>query len=145
MTCRWPGARVDRWLVATLESPVSVRADWGLQALDLGDSEKVDPFDAASSAWMTNDAAPDWGFAISIETPSEELRRLLGIVVSSEMRMGAKGLTCAIKDSPETTCLACPLSRANDDSSPKRHLCRAGREQERLSTLLLAQRAKNGS
>jgi hypothetical protein len=121
---------------------VSIEANWGLQALEASADPQVDPFESASFAFMAGvDGQPDWMFPISTEDAPEELQRLLGIVVRSEGRLGSIGVTCAIKDSPETTCLACPLSQANNPKSPKCQLCRAGCEQERLSTLLLAQGA----
>lgn len=88
---------------------------------------------------------PEWSLPLSIETPIDELERLMGLLTRTERRLFDQGVTCPFKDRPEFSCLACPFSKAEDrENSPKRHLCRVGCDQERVATLLIAQHAQDG-
>lgn len=121
---------------------MSVRADWGLQALQRSDDGTVDPFGMASSLPFMLDgmtAPPDWMFDVSIDTEQEELLRLLGLTRRSQNRMMSQGIDCPIRWQQGSSCLACPLNAANDPDSPKSHLCRTSTQEERLETILVAQ------
>lgn len=127
---------------------MSVRADWGLQALETsgGDAEKVDPFRGAlSMPMMPGTGTPlDWLFDVSIETEEGELLRLLGLTRRSQNRMLNQGADCPIRWQSGTSCLACPLSEANNPSSPKQHICRASTQEEHLETVLAAKQSDGG-
>jgi len=120
---------------------VSVKADWGLQALGDG-VQKVDPFGSASSVAMSPEQEQSsWAYPVSIETETSELERLLSQLTRTEARFFNQGITCPLKDRGEFSCLACPFSKAEETDSAKCGLCRAGCDQERLATLLIAQRS----
>jgi hypothetical protein len=74
---------------------------------------------------------------IGLDTSAEELTRRLSSLIRREARLFNMGTTCPIKDSSETSCLACPLSQVGQDCV-KAGLCETGCEQERVQTLLLA-------
>lgn len=78
--------------------------------------------------------------AISVETPTEDLREYLRSLNRREARLDATGITCPIKDNPEMSCLACPVSKANDLDDPKAALCRIGKAQEKTVAVALAQK-----
>jgi hypothetical protein len=144
LTALDPGARVAQWLVATLGYSVSVKADWGIQALEEaggdtadGSGQKSDPFSAASLASM-NLAPADWMFDVGLESPVEELQRLLGLTVRSQNRMFNAGVDCHLRWRSDVSCLACPLSDAENPESPKHFLCRCSMQEERLETILAA-------
>lgn len=86
----------------------------------------------------------DWLFDAGEETPIEELQRLLGLTVRSQNRMMSAGVDCELRWRSDTTCLACPLSEADNESSPKCHLCRTSTQEEVLTTLLAAKVAVAG-
>lgn len=125
---------------------MSVRADWGLQALETvgGDAEKVDPFRGALSMPMIGGTPLDWLFDVSMETEEEELLRLLGLTRRSQNRMMNQGADCPIRWRSGTGCLACPLSEANNPDSPKRQLCRTSTQEEHLETVLAAKQSDGG-
>jgi hypothetical protein len=135
---------------------MAVKADWGQSALGgLGTDDdafaespastatvpKVDPFDSKSSAMamlnMIDSTMPVAG--IGLDTPPEELHRMLKISIQREARLDAAGITCDLKDCPEMSCLACPYNKSGDDDDPKQTLCRVGMEQTIISAYLLAQ------
>lgn len=125
---------------------MAIKADWGAQAVvdelptELQESEKFDPFDAARSAWtMINALDKTQPVAdITLETPVSVLRAMLSVSVKREARFDAAGITCALKDCGEVSCLACPFNKAADDDDPKQTLCKIGMEQDILATYLLA-------
>ena len=129
---------------------MAVKADWGQSQLDgIGGSDsdqrcrapKVDPFDSGRSALtmlnMIDSTNPVAG--ISMETPPEELQRMLSLSVKREARLDAAGITCDLKDCSEMSCLACPFNKCGDDNDPKQTLCRVGMEQTIISAYLIAQ------
>lgn len=130
---------------------MSIKADWGQSTLEGcadedGSSPKsaaplFDPFDAAvSAASMLNSIENSMPVAsVSLDTPVDELQRMLSVSIKREGRFDAVGITCALKDMPGSSCVACPLNRSRNDDDPKQALCRIGMEQEILSTYLLAQ------
>lgn len=127
---------------------MSLRANWGLQAVgDAGDSApdgdggSFDPFSSASLAGMNLTADNDWMFEVSLDSPIEELERLLGLTQRSNNRLMNAGQDCELRWQPEVSCLACPLSEANNPGVEKCHLCRTSTQEERLTTILLAKQA----
>lgn len=85
-----------------------------------------------------NMRAADWMFDVDLDTPSEEIERLLGITNRSQNRMMNAGVDCSIRWRPDTSCLACPLSAADDPSSDRCHICRTSTQEETLLTVLAA-------
>lgn len=82
---------------------------------------------------------------ISLETPVAELRDDLRSLLRREARLDDAGINCALKDSEDMTCLACPVSQADNDESAKCALCRIGQAQEvTVATLLVAQEQQRG-
>lgn len=73
---------------------------------------------------------------LPIEIGDEEARVSQAIVRSLERegRLADQGITCAIKDRPDTTCWACPVYKPPSSPHPISVLCRLGREQDRLVT-----------
>jgi len=82
------------------------------------------------------------GLPITLHADFAELNeRLIGLV-NTESGLYNAGITCAIRDRQDTTCLACPIS-AHEEKTELAALCRCGREQERVSTeLAVAREAK---
>lgn len=68
--------------------------------------------------------------------PKADLEARLDSLLKWEERYFNNGITCAIKDRPDTSCHACPLYKGDDVDSPYRGLCRVGREQERVLTAM---------
>lgn len=102
---------------------MGVRADWHLDELALG--EEPDLF-----------AAPieEVGERIDLLDPAASLYVRLGELLSRENNLFNGGVTCPIKDRPDTSCHACPVSKAHDKGDPLSVLCRVGREQEVVLT-----------
>src|SRR4051812_49060628 len=100
---------------------MGVRAVWHSE-LKLDDSGE-DPF---------AERIEDVGVPIVIGADGDEakLQRALLSTVNAEGRLAAQGVLCEIKRSPETSCHACPLFRADDSALAA--LCAIGRQQERL-------------
>jgi hypothetical protein len=88
-----------------------------------------------------SDAAPDWLFPVDLDTDETELFRLLGLTHKSQNRMFGDGIDCPIRWNPETSCLACPLSEADNPSSSKCQLCRTSTQEEHLETVLVAKQS----
>jgi hypothetical protein len=82
------------------------------------------------------------GLPITLHADFAELNeRLLGLV-NTEGSLYNAGITCAIRDRTDSTCLACPIS-AHEEKTELGALCRCGREQERVATeLAVAREAK---
>lgn len=76
---------------------------------------------------------------ISITTDAATLTAAVDSLFAQEASLFQRGVECPIKDLPDTTCLACPVSAARDFSEPKGQLCRVGQEQERVATVMVAQ------
>lgn len=111
---------------------MAIRTDWHEDA-DTSGSQGVDPFDLASSGAMAALLKP-----VSLDMSLDALRERLGSLVRREARLCERGITCTLRDNPETTCLACPLNKAGDPDSPLGMLCRVGSETEQVATTMLA-------
>jgi hypothetical protein len=90
---------------------------------------------------MPMTANTDWRAPVGFDTPADELRRRLSRLYAREGRLFNAGVTCPVKDSPETSCHACPFSKEDKPEEERCGLCRVGLEQERIQTLLIAQGA----
>lgn len=124
------------WLVGTDEVGVllmGMTADWHLQDFDVVD--RVQEYDPLTDPAYSPPLPP-----IDLSTDQGTLREYLGSLLSQEASLFDAGVTCPIKDKDDTTCLACPVSAARDFGIPKGQLCRVGQEQERVATVLVAQR-----
>lgn len=107
-----------------------VRTDWHEgEAAEVAFSG-VDPFEVTKSPRME---------ALSLDIPTEELFGRLRSLLRREAGLDAQGVTCSIKDAPDTACAACPLNEADSDTA-KGTLCAIGCEQEQVLTLMAAQR-----
>lgn len=103
--------------------------------------EGVDPFDEADLPASFMPGGP----AITIDTPDEDLDSRLNSLLRREARLDARGITCALKDKGEAQrgrppCLACPVSKADDESHGRFLLCRLGVQQDLVITAMDAKR-----
>lgn len=82
------------------------------------------------------------GQRIDLTSRGDRLHLRLVELARREGRFTEINVTCEIKNRPDVTCLACPLSEAGDKESALGHICRIGREQEMVATeaVVLAQR-----
>lgn len=104
---------------------MSTRANWHVEAPVL-DDPGIDPF-----------AMPieEVGERIDLRDPKGTLELRLAELLHREGNLFNRGVTCPIKDRPDSTCHACPVSQAHTQE-PLSVLCRIGREQESVVTEL---------
>lgn len=105
---------------------------------------------AVQARWHSEIAVPDddpfktrveqVGFPIELIDGVATLNERLVELVHIEGMLYNAGVTCSVKDRDDTTCLACPISAHDDETSALRPLCRCGREEERVSTALAVER-----
>lgn len=105
---------------------MSVKADWFTERLP-GLDDEPDPFSAPIE---------EVGTRVDLRDPKAVLELRLTELLHREGRLFDSGLTCAIKDRSDSTCYACPVSKAHDPSVALSTLCRIGREQETALTEL---------
>lgn len=105
---------------------MTARANWFVAQVESLDDES-DPFSAPIE---------EVGQRIDLRDPRETLRMRLKELLRRENNSFNRGLTCAIKDRPDSCCHACPVSKAADPDDPLSILCRVGREQEAVLTEL---------
>jgi hypothetical protein len=99
---------------------MTARANWfTAEPVDLGD--ELDPFSIP---------VQEIGQRIDLRDPRAALEIRLRELLYREAALFNAGVTCAIKDRPDTTCHACPVSKAHDPKQALGALCRVGREQE---------------
>ncbi len=72
----------------------------------------------------------------SFATPLEALEERLKVLVQREEGVVSKGTTCSLKDRGEMTCSCCPVHEVGQDT-PLSFLCRLGREQERITAMII--------
>lgn len=89
----------------------------------------IDPFQAAQLPAME---------PLTLDMEVTDLQHRLNSLIKREGGLDHAGVTCRIKDSPETSCLACPLNQIGEGTA-KAALCSIGCEQERVITLMVAQ------
>jgi hypothetical protein len=110
---------------------VSARADWhtlDLEALVREEGE-FDPFSAP---------VEELGERIELDNPKDRLQLRLSQLLEREGALWNRGVTCPIKDMPDTSCSACPVSRHTDFDDRLGMLCRVGRDEEKVCTELAA-------
>jgi hypothetical protein len=103
-----------------------VKANWHVQRIE-GLDDEPDPFSAPIE---------EIGERIDLRDPKAALEVRLRELLGREANLFGGGLTCPIKDRPDSTCHACPVSKAHDTSVALSALCRIGREQETVLTEL---------
>lgn len=105
---------------------MTAKANWFVQAIE-GLDDEPDLF-----------AAPieEIGERIDLRDPKQALSMRFDELLRREGNLFASGLTCPIKDRSDSTCHACPVSKASDGDAPLSVLCRLGREQETCLTEL---------
>ena len=88
-------------------------------------------------------AAPEDPFSQRVEDvgrpvrldSTPELNTRLAELVNRESALYARGVTCSIKDHPDTCCNACPVRQTD---GPLSLLCAVGTEQEHVLTRITA-------
>lgn len=101
---------------------MGVRADWSLPDVIADD---VDPFQPQARI-------EDVGVPIRLNGRRADLDARVLELVQAEAALFDRGITCAVKDRPDTCCHACPL---RDHGGPV-ELCAVGLEQEQVLTTL---------
>lgn len=114
---------------------MGLKADWHQNLSELPSSERQAEYDPLVDPAYAPPLPP-----IDLSTPEPKLHQHLHTLLEQEGVLFEREVVCEIKDKPDTTCLACPVSSARDYSSPMGQLCRVGQEQERVATVLIAQR-----
>ena len=111
---------------------MTVRANWHLATVDVDDS---DPFaDDVSIEEAVH--VPTVGLPIDIHASKESYEVRLSETLRYESRLFNEGVDCEIKLHDDMTCFACPLYEGDRGDTPKARLCRLGREQDTLITLI---------
>jgi hypothetical protein len=105
---------------------MSARANWFVEQAQAAD----DPDDP----WAL--PIEEIGERIDLRDPRAALELRLRELLLREGHLFERGVTCAIKEKPDTCCHACPVSKAHDPAEALAALCRVGREQERTCTEL---------
>jgi hypothetical protein len=100
------------------------RARWTSQEIVVPDDDG-DPFQAR---------VEQLGMPVVLDDGRATLNEKLAGLVNDESRLYNAGIRCAVKDNPDATCLACPLSAHDDPSASLRPLCLVGRAQEIVLT-----------
>ena len=88
------------------------------------EDDDVDPF-----------AVHERGLPIEIGDEEARVSKALRDTLRKEGSFAEQGITCEIKDRPDTTCWACPVYKS-DSNHPLSVLCKLGRVQDRLVTRL---------
>jgi hypothetical protein len=101
------------------------KANWHIQPAVVDDAP--DPFSMPIE---------EVGERIDLGDPENRLNIRLRELVRREGTLYRMDVTCPIKDDEGSSCHACPMSRAHVSEEALAHLCRLGREQERVLTEL---------
>lgn len=111
---------------------MTAQSNWFVERIDAM-QETGDPF-----------AVPveEVGQRIDLRDPAAALHLRLHELMTREAWLFNAGVSCAIKDRPDTSCHACPVSKAHDPSDRLGALCRVGREQETVCTELAVLRCQ---
>lgn len=102
---------------------MSARANWFLADLDL-DADPLTPSGGVEAVGTVIDLYSE-----------PKLRQDLHGLVTRESRLFDAGISCAIRDQPDSCCSACPVFTA-DETKPIAALCKVGRAQEKVLTAL---------
>lgn len=81
------------------------------------------------------------GAVIDLYGSEPQLRQELHGLVTRERRLYDAGISCAIRDAPDSCCSACPVFTA-DETKAISALCKVGRAQDKVLTALAV--AKHG-
>jgi hypothetical protein len=102
------------------------QANWFVDQVPAVD-EETDPFTMPIE---------EVGTRIDLRDPKAALQLRLAELVRREGSLYETHVKCPIKDRPDSTCHACPVSQAHDTEVALGVLCRLGREQEVVLTEL---------
>jgi hypothetical protein len=111
---------------------MGVRAKWHTATVAVDDT---DPF-ADDTTIEQAVHVPTVGLPIDLHAPEQAYHARLSESLRYEARLYAEGTSCDIKLHDDMTCFACPLYEGDQGDSPKAKLCRLGREQDTLVTLI---------
>lgn len=111
---------------------MGVKASWHTADVMIDDA---DPF-ADDTPLDEAVHVPTVGLPIDVNADRASLDARLADTLRMEGRLSDQGVTCEIKWSPEATCFACPIYQGDDGEHAHARLCRLGREQDTLLTLL---------
>jgi hypothetical protein len=104
---------------------LTAKAQWFVEAVVPLDDDQANPF---------NMPIEEVGERIDLREPGAILELRYAELLNREANLSDAGLTCPIKDRPDSTCHACPVSQAHDPEVRLSALCRIGREQESTLT-----------
>lgn len=119
---------------------MSVRASWHTATVEIDDS---DPF-ADDTPLEEAVHVPTVGLPIDVNASKASLDARLADTLRAEARLAGRGATCEIKWSSASTCFACPLYAGAEGEDAMARLCRLGREQDSLLTLLAIRKHGDG-
>lgn len=105
------------------------KANWHMDEIDVLLEDDEDPFSMPPE---------EIGERIDLQDEGAHLMVRISELGGRIESMRRRGLSCEIRDTPETTCLACPLSSAGVEGHPMRMLCKTGREYDRVCTKVSA-------
>lgn len=110
---------------------MGIQATWHTAAVAVDDT---DPF---ADDTPIEDAVhvPTVGLPVDVNASKASLDARLADTLRVEAHLAEAGATCEIKWADASTCFACPLYQGDGDG-PDAQLCRLGREQDTLLTLL---------
>jgi hypothetical protein len=111
---------------------MGVRAKWHTATVAVDDT---DPF-ADDTPIEQAVHVPTVGLPIDLHASEQAYHARLSESLRHEARLHTQGASCDIKLHDDTTCFACPLYEGDQGDSPKAKLCRLGREQDTLITLI---------
>lgn len=103
-------------------SIAGAKVDWGVE--DLAADMDEDPFKG-------HENVEQQGLPIDLSADEPVLQEKLIELVNSEGALAERGVTCALKDRPDSTCNACPISQ-HEGSGEMATLCKIGRRQEQV-------------
>lgn len=72
---------------------------------------------------------------LDVKTPEPKLERMMTELVEAEAALYDQGIVCGLRDLPGACCSTCPLFGVDAERRP---LCGVGKEQEQVSSTLLA-------
>jgi hypothetical protein len=105
------------------------KANWHMDEIDALLEDDEDPFSMP---------VEEVGERVDLKDEGARLMLRISELGGRIESMRRRGLSCEIRDTPETTCLACPLSSAGVEGHPMRMLCKTGREYDRVCTKVSA-------
>jgi hypothetical protein len=119
---------------------MTVTARWHSVVVDEDDA---DPFADEAPLRPAQVHVPSTAKPIDLTGDEPRLSARLTETLKEEGALDAIGINCSLKWDKEISCFACPMY-SGDEVSPMGKLCRLGREQERLVTLLAIAKRDGG-